>query len=63
MLIKKNAFLSRLFHSVITAGKKGIFEKNMSGFETCDYIALRTSCSIEIFVLRNQLKGNVGDFS
>ena len=39
---------SRILHSVITAGKKGIFEKFLSDLKTQDFVALTTSSSIDV---------------
>ena len=38
--------------------KEGIFERRMSGLETCDFIVLRTSCSIEKFVFTELAERN-----
>ena len=46
-------FISILFHSDITVGKKGIFEKIMSDLKIRDFVAVRTSCSIDVIVWWN----------
>ena len=38
--------------------KEGIFERRMSSLETCDFIVLRTSCSIEKFVFTELAERN-----
>ena len=42
--------------------KKGIFEKIMSGLKTRDFVALRTSCSIDVIVWWISLKKIRGRF-